>query len=292
MAARRSGAWLARPERVFPQRRGRLAAGGLAALAAALLVCAAPQASAERRRDRRRDRPALDSETAELVGKLGDPRPPAYIRSNELVPEHPSRFRRAPHLQSAHPGGRGSIVLDPDQGHYLWAMDAAGTFYVAPYEKYEDGSESIGHPMLVGGRPLPIAGELHYDGRTSSGKDRWVMDSDSGRYVKPYSDVHPGQLKAARRLVRRIAITSRSPGKRARAVRLHRLFVGHGTDKPAMRRIYTRARGMGGYLLIPPKGAGPEQFPSSLRRADKRAAWQRAAVKRLGRPRPSGRRTR
>ena len=180
-----------------------MAAGRLAALTAALLVCAARQASAEKRRGR----PAASGETAELVGKLGDPHPPAYIRSNELVPEHPSRFRRAPHLQSARPGGRGSIVLDPKQGHYLWAMDAAGNFYVAPYEKYKDGSESIGHPMLVGGKPLPIAGELHYDGRTSSGKDRWVMDSDSGRYVKPYAEVHPGQLKAARRLARQIAIT-------------------------------------------------------------------------------------
>ena len=183
-------------------------------------------------------------------------------------------------------------MLEPKQGHYLWAMDAAGNFYVAPYEKYKDGTRASAIRCWSAASRCRSPASFTTTAAPSSGKDRWVMDSDSGRYVKPYAEVHPGQLKAARRLARQIAITSRSPGKRARAVRLHREFVAPGSSKPEMRKIFARSHKVGGYLLIPPKGAGADHLPRTLRRADKRAAWQRAAQKRLGRPRPSGRRTR
>ena len=55
-----------------------------------------------------------------------------------------------------------------------------------------------------------------------------------------------------------------------------------------MQEDLARSHKVGGYLLIPPKGAGADHLPRTLRRADKRAAWQRAAQKRLGvRARPA-----
>lgn len=244
-----------------------------AQLAAFAGVAAVPGAADAERRDR-------------LVEAVGPARSPAYVRSNELADIDAARFKKARGHQSARPGDGRTIHLDPDREVYLWAIDQSGVFHVAPYQKRPDGSENIGHPMLVGGRRARMAGELHYLRRKKSGKDVWVLDSDSGRYIKPYPDVSKAQLAAARRLVARIEISSGRPGGRLRPVKLRTRFVEPGTDKPDMKKVFALARRVGGYVLLPPKGSTRRALPARLRGKSARAAWQRATRARLA---PRGR---
>ncbi|HEU5059496.1 MAG TPA: hypothetical protein VFU21_23340 [Kofleriaceae bacterium] len=213
--------------------------------------------------------------------EVGPVRPPAYVRSNELADVDAARFKSAPGHQAARPGDGRRIHLDPSRKAYLWVIDASGTFHVAPYEERDDGSENIGHPMLIGGGGARMAGELHFVRRKKSGKDVWELDSDSGRYVKPYPDVTPEQLAAARRLIKQISITSGEEGKKARPVKLRARFVEPGSHRPDMRRVFALARRTGGYVLLPPKGMTRTALPARLRGAKARAAWQRAARARL-----------
>ncbi len=247
------------------RKRLRRAAGALAAFLAGVLLQGAAGA----------DRPG------KRLDEVGPVRPPAYVRTNELADVDASRFKKAPGHQAARPGDGRAIQLDPGVGVYLWVIDASGTFHVAPYEKRADGSENIGHPMLVGGRGARMAGELHYVKRKKSGKDVWRLDSDSGRYIKPYLDVSEEQLAAARRLVKRIAITSGRRGRARRPVKLRARFVEPGSDKPGMVKVFALARRVGGYVLLPPKGSTRQALPSHLRGKTARARWQRATRARL-----------
>lgn len=213
--------------------------------------------------------------------KIGPVRPPAYVRVNELVDVDAARFKAAPGHQAARPGDGRTIRLDPAREVYLWVIDEAGTFHVAPYEKRADGSENIGHPMLIGGRGARMAGELRFVKRKKSGKDVWELDSDSGRYVKPYPEVTEKQLAAARRLVKQIAIASGPPGGAGRPVKLRARFVAPGSSRPDMVKVFERARRVGGYVLLPPKGATRDALPAHLRGKKARASWQRAARARL-----------
>jgi len=224
---------------------------------------------------------ALAGDRSSRADEVGPVRPPAYVRSNELASSRTVRFKSAPGHQAARPGDGRRIHLDPSHAVYLWAIDGAGTFHVAPYQKRADGSENIGHPMLIGGRGARLAGELHYVRRKKSGKDVWELDTDSGRYVKPYPEVTPEQLAAARRLVAQIPMTSGSPGEKRAPVKLRARFVEPGSRRPAMRRVFARARREGGYLLLPPKGKTSAALPARLRGKKARAAWQRAARVRL-----------
>jgi len=218
---------------------------------------------------------------AKQLDEIGRVRPPAYVRSNELADVDAGRFKKAPGHQAARPGDGRTIRLDPAVRVYLWVIDASGTFHVAPYQKRSDGSENIGHPMLVGGRGARMAGELHYVKRKKSGKDVWLLDSDSGRYIKPYPEVSQEQLAAARRLVKKIGITSGRPGGARRPVKLNARFVEPGTDKPDMVKVFALARRVGGYVLLPPKGAPRRTLPAHLRGKTARARWQRTTRARL-----------
>jgi hypothetical protein len=215
------------------------------------------------------------------LDEIGPVRAPAYVRSNELADVDAARFKKAPGHQAARPGDGRTIHLDPSVEVYLWVIDASGTLHVAPYEKRSDGSENIGHPMLVGGRGARMAGELHYVKRKKSGKDVWVLDSDSGRYIKPYPEVSQEQLAAARRLAKRIPITSGRPGGAQRPVKLRGRFVEPGSNKPEMVKVFAVARRVGGYVLLPPKGSTRQALPAHLRGKRSRARWQRAARARL-----------
>ena len=217
----------------------------------------------------------------QLAEEVGPVRPPAYVRSNELAALEKARFKTAPGHQAARPGDGRRIHLDPARKVYLWVIDESGTFHVAPYEKLADGSENIGHPMLIGGRGARMAGELHFVRRKKSGRDVWELDSDSGRYVKPYPDVTPDQLAAARRLIKQIPMTSGRAGKKPSAVKLRTRFVEPGTHRAEMRQVFALARRVGGYVLLPPKGATRQALPAHLRKTSARAAWQRAARTRL-----------
>lgn len=216
-----------------------------------------------------------------MVDAVGPARSPAYVRSNELADIDAARFKKARGRQSARPGDGRTIHLDPSRQVYLWLIDESGAFHVAPYEKRPDGSENIGHPMLVGGRRARMAGELHFVRRKKSGRDVWQLDSDSGRYIKPYPEVSPEQLAAARRLIGEIPISSGRPGGRSRPVKLRTEFVEPGTHKPDMVKVFALARRVGGYVLLPPKGGGNRALPARLRTKSARAAWQRAARTRL-----------
>jgi hypothetical protein len=224
--------------------------------------------------------PAAARGERRTLDKIGPVHPPAYVRSNELADLKRARFKKAHGHQAARPGDGRTIHLDPRVRVYLWAIDASGTFHVAPYHKRADGSENIGHPMLIGGHGARMAGELHFV-RRMKGKHVWVLDSDSGRYIKPYPEISAKQLAAARRLVKKIAITSGRPGSRGRPVKLRASFVAPGTEKPAMRPVVARSRRVGGYLLLPPKGATSRALPPRLRSKAARARWQRAARARL-----------
>lgn len=249
----------------------------VAAQLAVLAGVAAAPGAAEAERRPRRDR---------LVEAVGPARSPAYVRSNELADIDSATFKKARGHQSARPGDGRTIHLNPAREVYLWVIDQSGVFHVAPYQKRPDGSENIGHPMLVGGRRARMAGELHFVRRKKSGKDVWVLDSDSGRYIKPYPDVSKAQLVAARRLIARIEISSGRPGGKLRPVKLRTRFVEPGTDKPEMKKVFALSRQVGGYVLLPPKGSTRSGLPARLRGKSARAAWQRRTRARLA---PRGR---
>src|SRR5690348_5407167 len=97
-------------------------------------------------------RAASAGDLAARLDAIGPPRAPAYVRANEIADTEALTFSAAPDAQSAALGDGRGIVLDPAVGHYLWAIDEAGAFHIAPYRRTPDGGENIGHPMLIGGR--------------------------------------------------------------------------------------------------------------------------------------------
>ena len=50
-----------------------------------------------------------------------------------------------------------------------------------------------------------------------------------------------------------------------------------GSSRANMRRVFSRARRVGGYVLLPPKGSTNHALPARLRSKTARARWQRAA---------------
>ncbi|USD38931.1 hypothetical protein [Ferrimonas sp. SCSIO 43195] len=128
--------------------------------------------------------------------------PPAYIKAYEVDNHH--NIALNPYLQVGN--DQQPLILDEGEG-YVWVIDEAGNFIIAPEvttpwgTKYpqgmmriEDGKpkkwgykEKYGHTALTGGAKARIGGELEME------NGQWYLNNKSGRYNK----LRPGRTETA-----------------------------------------------------------------------------------------------
>ncbi len=131
------------------------------------------------------------------VARTGDPTTAKTTRASEVP------YRQPADMQTGVPGQ--PVKLDPAAGTYLWNIDEAGRFLVAPANQ-EDRDRLLKHGDLTpgpGGQTrgvARIAGELRWD----AARARWVMNADSSynfQRTDGPANLHVKNLEAAREVL-------------------------------------------------------------------------------------------
>ncbi|MBT8492561.1 MAG: hypothetical protein KJO07_05840 [Deltaproteobacteria bacterium] len=215
------------------------------------------------------------AEPAELAA-VGQPKPPAYIYTDELAELEPMRFRKPRAMQVARPGRAAAIRIQPGV-RYLWVIDKDGSIRVAPESRNARGVETSGHPLLTGGGPARLGGVMVMRGRVLT------VDSDSGRYGYLDPSMSKSSLEAAARWMNKVAITDRA----GRRLRLETRYVPSIHDRrergPLDRADLRLARYVqrhGGYVLLPPRDGTHSDLPTRLRTSSQRLGWSKRARQR------------